>query len=62
MSKTKFKRELLRIDQWLNKDGNTKALLAARLGYSSSSVIQQWFRRKSIPVYMRERLMQELSK
>lgn len=56
-----MKKELVAIDRWLNKKGNTKALLAAKLGYSSSSVVQQWFRRNRIPAHMEKRIMEAIN-
>lgn len=55
-------KELRAVKKWLEKENNSQALLAAKLGYTSSAVIAQWLRRNSIPTHMRERVMQEVSK
>jgi hypothetical protein len=40
---------LKEINRWLKVRGNTKTLLAARLGYYSSATIDHWFNKKKIP-------------
>lgn len=54
--------ELSAIKKWLKKDGNTEAKLAYALGYQSSVAIKMWFKRKNVPVYMRQRTMEVIAK
>jgi hypothetical protein len=53
-------KELRAIKKWLKKDGNTEALLASRLGYTSSVSIKMWFKRNNVPEYQRTKLMEEI--
>jgi len=55
-------KELKAIKKWLKKEGNTEALLAAKLGYTSSVAIKMWFKRENVPSYQREKLMEVLAK
>lgn len=41
---------------WLEKDNNSKAKLAVKLGYKSSAAIQMWLLRDSIPDWQIERV------
>lgn len=41
---------LRKIDSWLSKPGNSKAKLAAALGYNSTATIDKWFREKEAGV------------
>lgn len=44
------------IKKWLKTKGNTKIELAFRLGYKSSSTINNWINRGSVPEYMLQRV------
>lgn len=48
--------DLVKIKKWLKKEGNTEAKLAYALGYTSSTAITMWFKRNSIPSYMKQRV------
>lgn len=37
--------------KWLKEEKNSKSLLASKLGYKSSTVVDQWIKRQSIPSY-----------
>lgn len=54
-------KELRAIKKWLKIDGNSEALLAAKLGYSSSSVVTMWFKRNNVPEYQRTKLMEVIT-
>ena len=44
------------LKKWLERPENTKAKLAAFLGYSSSETISRWIERKRIPAHQQERV------
>ena len=55
------KKNLLQmIEDWLDKDDNTKTRLAKKLGYRSAGVISNWFKRGRVPEYMRGALYEIL--
>lgn len=55
-------KEIKAVKEWLKKENNTKALLAARLGYTSSMSVHMWIKRNSIPGHMKKRVMEEIKK
>ena len=54
-------KELRAIKKWLKKDGNTEALLAAKMGYTSSTAVTMWFKRNNVPEYQRPKLMEVIT-
>lgn len=54
-------KELRAIKSWLKKDGNTEAVLAAKLGYTSSVAIKMWFRRNRVPKHQKLRVMEVIT-
>ncbi len=52
---------ILKLETWLSKDGNSKLILASKLGYKSSNTIQMWLYRGSIPEWQRYRVDQIIS-
>lgn len=55
-------KELRAVKRWLKRDGNTEAVLAGRLGYTSSVAIKMWFKRNNVPEYQRLKLMEVIAK
>lgn len=55
-------KEIRAIKKWLKSEGNTEALLAAKLSYSSSAAISMWIKRNNVPTYQRTKLMEVLTK
>ena len=45
------------LKEWLEKPENTKVKLASALGYNSSTVVDQWLKRKRIPKHAQARLI-----
>ena len=54
-------KELRAVKKWLKDAGNTEALLASKLGYTSSVVIKMWFKRNNVPEYQRAKLMEVIA-
>lgn len=44
------------LKEWLSKEGNSKAKLSTKLGYSSSTTVTMWLLRGSIPEWQIERV------
>ena len=50
------------LKKWLEIEGNSPAVLSAKLGYKTSSAISMWFQRDNIPVWQRQRVRHIISK
>ena len=46
------------LKKWLKKDGNSALLIAMEIGYKSSTAVNMWLSRDSIPVWVRPKLEQ----
>lgn len=44
------------LKKWLTRPENTKAKIAAFMGYSSSETVSRWIERGRVPVHQQERL------
>jgi len=39
------------LEKWLKDENNSKLVLASKLGYRSSTVVDHWLKRKRLPSY-----------
>ncbi len=49
---------IAKLKAWLKKPGNSKALLAGKLGYDTSNAVEKWVVRGRIPRHQEARVLE----